>query len=209
MKKLLLLLLVLPVLALLQGPASAQRRFGSIYNPDQGPIGLISNKTARKVGDIVTILIEESTAVANEESTGLNKATNLNYKLNVFDLKPNTFNILPRVDADSTDGFSGSASYNKNGTFTARLAAVVMDTLPNGNLVIAGRREIHVDDETKLIEFTGIVRRYDILQDNTVQSELVANAEVTYRGHGPLTRSTTRYGLGGWFHRLWGWLWPF
>ena len=207
MKKLVILFAALAVL--LDAPAAAQRRVGSIYDPDQGPIGLISNKTARRVGDIVTILIAENTDVANDESTGLNRATNLNYKLNVFDLKPNAFSILPRVDADSTDGFTGSASYNKSGSFNARIAAVVMDTLPNGNLVIAGRREIHVDNETKLIEFTGIVRRYDILQDNTVQSELVANAEVTYRGHGPLTRSTNRYGIGGWFHRLWAWVWPF
>ena len=157
----------------------------------------------------MTILIAETTNLANEETTGLNRASNLNYKLNVFDLKPNTFSILPRVDADSTDGFTGSASYNKSGNFNARIAAVVMDTMPNGNLVIAGRREIHVDGETKLIEFTGMVRRYDIQQNNTVQSELVANAEVTYRGHGPLTRATNRYGLGGWFHRLWAWLWPF
>ena len=207
MKKLVILIALFAAFAEL--PASAQRRIGSIYDPDQGPFGLIANKTARRVGDIVTILISENTNVANEESTGLNRASNLNYKINVFDLKPNAFSILPRVDADSTDGFTGSASYNKTGNFQARIAAVVMDTMPNGNLVIAGRREIHVDGETKLIEFTGIVRRYDILQDNTVQSELVANAEVTYRGHGPLTRSTTRYGLGGWFHRLWAWVWPF
>jgi len=207
MKK--LLILVAALAFSLDAPASAQRRIGSIYDPDQDPIGLISNKTARKVGDIVTILITETTDVANEESTGLNRATNLNYKLNVFDLKPDTFSVLPRVDADSTDGFTGSASYNKSGSFSARISAVVMDRLPNGNLVISGRREIHVDDETKLIEFTGIVRRYDIEQDNTVKSELVANAEVTYRGHGPLTRTTNRYGLGGWLHRFWGWLWPF
>jgi flagellar L-ring protein precursor FlgH len=207
MKKLLLAVAVLA--ALLDAPAAAQRRIGSIYNPDRGPYGLVANRTARQVGDLVTILIRESTDVANEESTGLNRATNLNYRLNVFDIKPNTFSTLPRVDADSTDGFTGSASYNKTGTFSARISAVVMDTLPNGNLVIAGRRELHVDDETKLIEFTGIVRRYDIQQDNTVESELVANAEVTYRGSGPLTRTTKRYGIGGWFHRLWGWLWPF
>jgi flagellar L-ring protein precursor FlgH len=59
------------------------------------------------------------------------------------------------------------------------------------------------------MEFTGIVRRLDITAQNTIQSELVANAEVVYRGSGPLTDSTQRYGLGGWLHRAWAWVWPF
>ena len=86
---------------------------------------------------------------------------------------------------------------------------MVVDKLPNGNLVVTGRREIRIDDETKLIEFTGIVRALDIQADNTIQSELVANAEVVYRGHGPMTRSTNRYGVGGWLHSAIAWLWPF
>jgi flagellar basal body L-ring protein FlgH len=76
-------------------------------------------------------------------------------------------------------------------------------------MVVSGRREIHIDDETKLIEFTGIVRRYDIKSDNTIASELVANANVIYRGCGPLTESTKRYGVGGMIHRAIAWLWPF
>jgi flagellar L-ring protein precursor FlgH len=113
------------------------------------------------------------------------------------------------VDADSTDSFIGSANYQKSGAFTARLAAIVVDTMPNGNLVVSGRREIRVDNENKLIEFTGIVRRFDISATNTVESELVANAQITYRGQGPLTDSTNRIGLGGWVHRFFAWFWPF
>jgi flagellar L-ring protein precursor FlgH len=119
------------------------------------------------------------------------------------------FNPLPAIDADSTDNFIGSAKYQKTGAFTARLAAIVVDTLPNGNMVISGRREIRVDNETKLIEFTGIVRRFDIRADNTIQSELVANAEILYRGQGPLTKSTNRQGLGSVIHDAIAWLWPF
>ena len=81
--------------------------------------------------------------------------------------------------------------------------------MPNGNMVISGRREIHVDNETKLIEFTGIVRRFDVAANNSIQSELVANAEITYRGNGPMTDSTNRIGLGSKIHRFFAWLWPF
>ena len=55
----------------------------------------------------------------------------------------------------------------------------------------------------------GIVRHYDVRPDNTVQSELVADARVSYSGSGPLTKSTNRYGLGGWLHDALAWLWPF
>ena len=198
-------------IALVGSASNAQaQRPGSIYDANAGPYGLIAEKTAYRKGDIVTVLIAESQAVSNNESSDLAKGTNLNYKLNLFDLKPNAFGSpLPSIDADSSDNFNGSAKYEKSGAFTARLAAVVIDTLPNGNMVISGRREIRIDQETKLIEFTGIVRRLDIQADNTVESELVANAEVVYRGHGPMTRSTNRVGVGGWFHDTIAWLWPF
>jgi len=195
--------------AALAADASAQARRGSIYDPAQGPRGLISEKTAFRKGDIVTVVISETQNVQNNEASDLSRSTNLNYKLNVWDIDPDFFDPLPKVDADSSDGFVGSAKYQKSGNFRARLAAVVVDSLPNGNLVVSGRREIRIDNETKLIEFTGIVRRWDIAADNTVQSELVANAEIVYRGKGPLTDSTQRIGLGGWLHRAWAWIWPF
>jgi flagellar L-ring protein precursor FlgH len=189
--------------------AAHAQRPGSIYDPDRGPYGLISEKTALHKGDLITVVISESQNIQNQESSDLAKSTNLNYKVNVWDLKPNMFNPLPAIDADSTDNFIGSAKYQKTGAFTARLAAIVVDTLPNGNMVISGRREIRVDNETKLIEFTGIVRRFDIRADNTIQSELVANAEILYRGQGPLTKSTNRQGLGSVIHDAIAWLWPF
>jgi len=189
--------------------AAAQSRRGSIYDPDMGPRSQIAARTAFRKGDILTVLIRETQNVKNEEASDLNRATNLNYKINLFDVKPNTFDVLPKIDADSNDGFIGSANYQKSGAFTARLAAVVVDTMPNGNLVVSGRREIHVDKETKLIEFTGIVRRFDISSSNTIESELVANAEITYKGSGPMTDSTNRIGLGARIHRFFAWLWPF
>ncbi len=187
----------------------AQDRAGSIYHPDSGPRSIIGSKTAFRRGDIVTVVISESQSMTNEEASDLSRATNLNYRLNVWDIDPDMFSVLPKVAADSSESLTGSANYAKKGAFEARLASVVVDVLPNGNMVVNGRREIRIDQETKLIEFSGIVRRYDIANDNTVQSELVANAEIRYRGNGPLTDSTQRYGLGAVVHRWIGWLWPF
>ena len=196
-------------LFVLLAPAATAQRDGSIYDPEQGPQGLTANKTARRVGDLLTVVISEQQDLSNQEKTDLQRSTDLRYRLTNFDVKPNAFNVLPQVAADSADNFAGTANYQKTGRFQARLTAVVADTLPNGNLVVRGRREIRIDQEVKVLEFSGIVRRYDILPDNTVTSELVADAQVSYAGTGPLTNSTNRRGIGGWLHSLFSWLWPF
>ena len=195
--------------ALLGASAAAQGRPGSIYDPALGPINTIADKTARKPGDLVTVLIVESQVVKNEETSQLKRATTLDYALESFDIKPDAFDPLPRLAASSQDDFSGTANVEKNGEFNARITAIVMDVLPNGNMVIKGRREIQVDYEIKVIEFSGVVRRFDIKADNTIQSELVADARVSYSGEGQLTDTTSRRGLGNIIHRAIIWLWPF
>lgn len=188
--------------------AVAQRR-GSIYDPSRGPISPIADKTAHRVGDLLTVMIRENQDLKNEEKTDLAKNSTLNYQLVDFAAKPDAFQTLPTVRTTKSDSFGGAANYEKSGEFEARLTAMVMDVLPNGNMVIEGRREIRIDQERKVLEFRGIVRRYDILRNNTVESELVAQAYVSYTGSGPLTNTGRRRGLASWFYNAIDWLWPF
>lgn len=200
------------VLALLvvASSASAQDRVGSIYKPSNGPISMIADKTARRPGDLLTVLITEEQNIKNEEQSQLQRGTTLDYRLNSFNIKPNAFNLpLPDIATSSQDDFNGRANYEKRGNFTARITAIVMDVLPNGNMVIEGRREIRIDRETKVIEFSGIVRRFDVASDNTIQSELVAEARVSYVGSGEMTQTTSRLGLGAFIHDVLAWIWPF
>ena len=195
--------------SLLAPSLAAQGRPGSIYDPSQGPINMIADKTARRPGDLITVLIIENQEIKQEDTSQLRRATTLDYKLESFDIQPDAFDVLPRLAASSQDDFNGTANVEKNGEFTARITAMVMDVLPNGNLVIKGRREIKVDSETKVIEFSGVVRRYDVKADNTILSELVADARVAYTGEGQVTDTTERRGLGSVIHRAIIWLWPF
>jgi flagellar L-ring protein precursor FlgH len=201
--------LALGALGALQPALAAQGRPGSIYDPALGPINMIADKTARRPGDLITVLIVENQEIKNEETSQLRRATTLDYALESFDIAPEAFDPLPRLAATSQDDFNGTANYEKNGEFTARITAMVMDVLPNGNMVIKGRREIQIDSESKVIEFAGVVRRFDIRADNTVLSELVADARVSYTGEGQLTDTTSRRGLGNLIHRAIIWLWPF
>jgi len=202
-------LLGFAALSALTADVSAQSRQGSIYNPNHGPYVLVGDRTARRPGDLVTIVISENQDVRNEETSDLSTQKGLDYQLTAFDLKPNMFSTLPSVQSGTEDTFRGTANYEKTGTFSARMTAVIIDKLPNGNLVVNGRREIRVDNEVKVIEFSGVVRRFDIGPDNSVESELVADARITYTGTGPMTRATNRHGLGGFLHDALAWLWPF
>lgn len=188
---------------------SAQARPGSIYDASRGPLSPIADKTARRPGDLLTVLIAENQGIKNQETSQLQRQTTLDYALTSYNIDPDAFNPLPDLAAASQDDFNGRANYEKRGEFTARITTIVIDVLPNGNLVLQGRREIRIDRETKLIEFSGVVRREDVQPDNTVRSELVAEARVSYTGEGDLTDATNRRGLGGWLHRVIVWLWPF
>jgi flagellar L-ring protein precursor FlgH len=188
--------------------AAAQRR-GSIYDPARGPISPIADKTAHRVGDLLTVMINETQDVKNEAKTDLAKNSTLNYQLIDFDVKPDAFTTLPTLSTSKADSFGGAANYERTGEFEARLTAMVIDVLPNGNMVIEGRREIRIDDERKVLEFRGIVRKYDVLRNNTVESELVADAYVSYLGSGQLSDTGRRRGLAGWLYNAIDWIWPF
>src|SRR5262249_56626904 len=117
-------------LASLAVPLAAQARPGSIYDATAGPINMISDKTARRAGDLITVLIVENQAIKNEETSQLRRATTLDYALTSFDIKPDAFDPLPRVAATSKDDFNGTANVEKNGEFTARITAMIVDVLP-------------------------------------------------------------------------------
>lgn len=208
MRSTLSILIALICVAFSSVDATAQRR-GSIYDPARGPVSPIADKTAHRVGDLLTVMINENQDVKNEQKTDMAKNSSLNYQLIDFNVKSDAFMTLPSMSTSKADSFGGQANYERTGLFEARLTAMVIDVLPNGNMVIEGRREIRVDDERKVIEFRGIVRKYDVLRNNTIESELVADAYVSYLGSGPLSRTGKRRGLAGWLYSAVDWLWPF
>jgi flagellar L-ring protein precursor FlgH len=196
-------------LASLATSATAQARPGSIFDVKTGGVSMIANKIAHRPGDLITVVINEAQNVSNQEASDFTKSTNLDYEMTKMDIYGKLFDSLPNLGATSADGFTGSATYSKKGSFTARLTAIVVDVMPNGNMVVEGRREVRIDDETKVIEFRGILRRWDITAQNTIDSELVAEATVTYSGSGPMTKATNRTGMGKFFHDAIAWIWPF
>ena len=193
--------LVIVLAALAASPLPAQ----SLWNPRRPAPSIFTDTTARNVGDILTVVVDEAQSLANDEKTDLKKESSLSAILSNFNILPAFFETLPEVEGTSNRTFKGDAKYDKDNSFRTTISVSVIDRLPNGNLVIEGARKIMVDGETKTIRLGGIVRVFDVSQQNTVLSSQIAEARVSYEGQGFLNRTTNR----GWFSRLLDIVWPF
>ncbi len=193
--------LAVALLGALPGALPAQ----SLWNPQHPQPSLFADATARNIGDILTVVISEQQRIKNQEKSTFDKESTLDAALQEFNLLPNAFNPLPAIKGKSTREFEGDAKYDKTGSFETRIAVVVIDVLPNGNMLIEGRRRVIIDKETKTMRLTGLVRPFDISGSNTVLSSQVANASIAYEGDGPLTSATNR----GWLSSLLDVVWPF
>ena len=179
--------------------------------PAQHSRSMFTDVTARNVGDILTIVISESHSITNEDKVDRSANTSLASRLEAYSLGSDAFkaNTLPKVDIRTEREQVGEAKQEKDASFDARIAVIVVDVQPNGNLVIAGKRVIEVDDETKTLRISGLVRTLDVTTDNTVTSSLVADARLSFTSDGANTRMTTKGPVATLFDTLIWAVWPF
>jgi flagellar L-ring protein precursor FlgH len=180
--------------------------------------GMFADKRAKRVGDIVTIVVSETASLTNTLDLKTNKESKagiegfLSNIVNQFitgipntllgRLQKNTNSIvipsLPSLPVSGANCYTGGGEINNKQTFSARSAVQVIDVLPNGNLVVEGTREISFSKERQFVSLHGIIRPYDILPDNTVLSSNVADAQIQVVSEGTLTDAQKK----GWLLRL-------
>ncbi len=171
---------------------------------------LFVDSRARRVGDVLTIVIEETTGVDNKDERQMSKDTKAG---GILGFKGSTtagkLSRAGQVDVDvsgsSTRSFDGKSQYSVGRHFQERVSVTVVDVLPNGNLVITPYRRRVVSGEERLTRLSGIVRPIDVALDNTVQSQFIANLQVDYVGRGAESRFTNQ----NYFGRVLNYLWPF
>jgi flagellar L-ring protein precursor FlgH len=161
---------------------------------------LYSNRKASRLGDVISVMIMES-------SSGFSRASATSKKEDGQELGgagagPLDFIPLFGWDYDAKQEFKGNTSSSVAGGLTAQISAQVVDILPNGHLVIEGSRTLTVNGEKETISVFGEVRPEDVLANNSVLSTNVANAQISYSGDGPGNRAVKR----GIFHRLFSWI---
>jgi flagellar L-ring protein precursor FlgH len=145
-------------------------------------INLFSDAKAHNVGDILTILIQETASATSSAATK-------NSKTETGSLGPGVGPILRQLGIFSLSGsqsMDASGSTTRNDNLNAEIAVTVKQVLPNGNLLVEGTRKVGMNKETQTITLTGVVRQQDISSSNTVPSPLVSDAQISYSGKGPV-----------------------
>jgi flagellar L-ring protein precursor FlgH len=167
---------------------------------------LYSDDVARNIGDILTIKITEGSKVDNKSKRDLQKQT---AQSSAFDGKLGVGRVLPTVpgftmDAQGSNQLNSKADFKDERNFTDQVTVVVVDLLPNGNLVVTGTRDRDIAGDIQTIEVSGIVRPSDIAYDNTVKSQQVANFRIVTQNKG----IAAAYSQPGWLGRIINVIWP-
>lgn len=156
-----------------------------------GSRAFFKDQRAAQVGDIVTVLVSMNDNANLKNVTSATRASSETAGLpNFFGLEtilPK--NVLPStlVGLSSGNNNTGTGQIQRNEAVTLRLAGIVTQVLPNGNLVIAARQEFLVNSELRELQVTGVIRPQDIASDNTVLHDRMAEARIAYGGKGQLT----------------------
>ena len=177
------------------------------YSPNSlwqtGSRKFFKDQRANKVGDILTVevSITDSAKIDNTSSRSRSGSDNVGLSGSVGSVLGSALSGINEIDmsnlanATSTSSSEGTGAIDRSETITTSVAAVVLQVLPNGNLVIEGRQEIRVNFEVREILVAGIVRPEDIASDNTIESEKIAEARIAYGGRGQLSDvQQPRYG---------------
>lgn len=185
---------------------------GSLWTSQSGPeTGMFADRRAHSVGDILTVVVQETSNQNATARTQTEKQSSMNAAIDRFLFSPSASGFgthrgeLPGIDMQGGSAFSGSGEVSNRQVATARVAVMVIDVLPNGNLVIEGAREVTFSRETQYAVLRGIVRREDVTAGNTVLSSNVADATVTFLSKGAMTDGQRK----GWFTRFFERINPF
>jgi flagellar L-ring protein precursor FlgH len=173
----------------------------SLWSSERG--ALFGDRRAASRGDILTVVIEieDSASISNttdrsrqgQERMGIPSLFGLPQRVDTR--LPDGASMAEAVETDSQSSFEGSGSVSRNESLTLRLAATVVEELPNGVLRIEGQQEVRVNFELRELVLTGYVRPVDISRRNEITYDKIAGARISYGGRGQITDvQQPRYG---------------
>ena len=161
------------------GAARAEAR--SLWNDNTN---WVADQRPSRVGDIVTVLVDEQTDTRDRATTDVSKSSSNNVSNGLGILS-----FIRQIGLTSEVDAKGEGSVERRHYGRTTISCVVTDVLPNGNLVIEGTRDVQTSDETLQLQLVGVIRPQDVNSNNQVRSSLIANAELGIKGKGALTRT--------------------
>jgi len=182
----------MPVSMPMPPPETAERQPNSLWRA--GARAFFKDQRATRVGDLITVLVEisdqgkldnSSTRTRNNSDTAALPKF-LGYETQLGRYLPEAVTPDSLVDFSSKTGNSGTGKIDRKEDIKLKVAAVVSQVLPNGNLVIAGNQQVTVNYEMRELKITGIIRPEDISSINTIGYEKIAEARIVYGGRGQM-----------------------
>jgi flagellar L-ring protein FlgH len=185
------------IVAEIPRPAPITHVNNSLWQP--GAASFFHDPRAANVGDVITVDVSTSDAAKLSNSTTRARTNSDDANLtNFFGLEkslPSSMDPSSLIKMGSDTSNVGSGAVQRSEAINLTLAALVAQVLPNGNLVIDGHQQVLVNNEMRDMRVSGIVRREDITQDNTVNLTQIAEARITYGGKGTVSDvQQPRYG---------------
>ena len=162
---------------------------------------------ARRVGDIISVILSESTQARKNAKTELKKANNATLDPIVgLGGTPVTFkDDSIQFGLNQSSNFKGDSKTDQSNSLSGNISVHVLRVLPNGNLMIRGEKWMTVNSGDEYIRLTGIIRSKDISSNNTILSSKVANARIQYAGTGTFAEVNKQGWLSKFFNSSW---WP-
>jgi flagellar L-ring protein FlgH len=183
---------------------------GSLW--DESADTLFTHRRSTRVGDLVTVVIKEAANATRNAGTDLSRSSDMSVGVSAFaGLMKVLQSAYPSVDPSklidtlTKNDFKGSGETKSSGKLEATLTARIKQVLPNGDYYIEGSKVVMVNLEESHLYLSGVVRPSDIQADNSVSSDVIADAQVEYTGRGPVSDKQRP----GWFQRLFDVVSPF
>lgn len=180
-------------------------------------VSLYEDMRARRVGDILTIILTEKTKASKQAATNTARDSSVEIANPTlfggqlkFDL-PRPFNTAINgatleTSLGSSNSFKGEGDSAQSNSLTGSITVTVAEVLPNGNLFVKGQKRLTINQGDEYVQFSGIVRAADINPDNSVLSTKVADANIAYVGEGMVADVNSQGWAARFFNSKW---WPF
>jgi len=180
--------------SIVQRPTSARPLMADTSAPANGAIyqqaqyrPLFEDRRARHIGDMLTINITEKTSAVKAGASSGNKSGSASFSVPGTSALRNAFG--PAVALEGANKFADSDNQSASNTFTGTIGVTVTEVLPNGNLIVAGEKQVAMNKGIEFIRFSGMVSPDNIGTGNTVSSTQVADARVEYRTNSQIDRA--------------------
>lgn len=162
--------------------------------------GLFEDRTARLVGDILTIRIQEKHSARRSSNSTLDRSGSVEARIAMIPFTSPTSRQYERLRAEgsSESSFEGKGATGTDNEFNGTITVTVIEVLPNGNLVVSGEKQVGINQNVETLRFSGVVNPATVLPGNLVSSTQVADARLEVRGRGDIDRAQTT----GWLTRF-------